>query len=139
MPETAPRPPDLTAALASWAETSGCRLLILFGSGATGRGHARSDLDLAAWFEPLPVPERRLRLLGELQDLAGGRPVDLVFLRPETDPVLRFEVFASGVPLYEAGRGLFVSEAVRAVALHEDAIPFRRLLRQKVSDQAEAG
>lgn len=89
--------------------------------------------------EPLPGPERRLRLLGELQDIGGGWPVDLVLLHRETDPVLRFEVFRSGVPLYEARPGLFVTEAVRAVALHEDALPFRRLLRQTVSARAEAG
>ena len=126
------RLPDGTReALAGWAERAGCRLLVLFGS-AADREPAVSprDVDLAVDFPDLPSAHRRLALIGELQDLCAPRPVDVVFLHRDTDPVLRFEVFRRGEPLYEARPGLFVHEVVRALALYEDALPFRRALRR---------
>lgn len=125
-------PADLRADLQRWARTSGCRLLVVFGSAATGRARQRSDLDLALWFDPVPDAGSRLRLLGRLEDACGGRTVDAVFLRPETDPVLRFEIFRDGAPVYEREPGLFVRERVRAVMLHEDARPFRRALAERM-------
>lgn len=115
--------------LADWADRSGCRLLVLFGSAADGAARP-GDVDLAVAFPSLPDPERRLAVVGELQDLCGPTAVDVVFLHPETDPVLRFEVFRRGEALYEARPGLFVDEVVRALALYEDALPFRRALQR---------
>lgn len=121
-------------ALERWAsEEPGCRLLVLFGSAATGRDAERSDMDLALAFDGLPGPERRLEVVGELQDRCGSRHADVVFLRPETDPVLRFEIFRDGKPLYERRPGLFVEERVRAVMLYQDALPFRRALRHRLA------
>jgi len=126
--------PDPTPALADWARSAGCRLMVLFGSAAAGpeRAARARDLDVALWFRPLPPPERRLAIIGELQDLVDPRRVDAVFLTPDTDPVLRFEVFRGGRPLYESRPGLFVEEVVRALALYEDALPFRRALESSL-------
>lgn len=121
--------PGVTEALSAWARGAGCRLLVLFGSSATGRAGKTGDVDLAVHFDPLPDPGRRLRVIGELQDRLEGRRADVVFLHPGTDPVLRFEIFRGGVPLHEVRPGLFVQEVVRALALYEDALPFRRALR----------
>jgi predicted nucleotidyltransferase len=125
-------PHDLRARLRRWAEESNCRLLVLFGSGASGDG-APGDVDLAVSLPELPSPESRLAMIGELQDLVGAGRADVVFLRPETDPVLRFEIFRRGVPLYESRPGLFVDEVVRALAGYEDALPFRRALRERLT------
>jgi uncharacterized protein len=125
-------------ALSRWAGSAGCRLLVIFGSMAAGRARAASDMDLAVDLDPLPGPEARLRIIGQLQDLCGERLADVVFLRPETDPVLRFEIFRAGRPIHEAEAGLFVAERVRALFLYEDALPFRRLLRQRVTGKASA-
>lgn len=127
-----PLPAEPRADLERWAETSGCRLLVVFGSRAVGRAREGSDLDLALLFDPVPDAGSRLRLLGRLQDACGGRTVDAVFLRPGTDPVLRFEIFRDGEPVYEREPGLFVRERVRAVKLHEDALPFRRALAERM-------
>ena len=117
--------------LSTWAERSGAQLLVRFGSSANaGSKPFAGDLDLAVWFGNLPAPRRRLEIIGELQDLVQTRRVDVVFLRPETDPVLRFEVFRTGEPLHEAREGLFVDEVVRALSLYEDALPFRRALEK---------
>lgn len=55
----------------------------------------------------------------------------------DTSPVLRFEVYRGGRPVFEAEPGLFVSGAVRALALYEDARPFRDALVRRL--RAEVG
>lgn len=131
-----------------WAKASGCRLCVLFGSQAdalaasAGAGtanaspSARSDIDIAIQFPALPPPERRLELIGEAQDICGAVMADVVFLHLRTDPVLRFEIFRSGRPVYEAEEGMFIDEKVRALMLYEDALPFRRMLRERLREDA---
>ncbi|MEX2529347.1 MAG: nucleotidyltransferase domain-containing protein [Gemmatimonadota bacterium] len=117
-------------ALADWAAEAACLLVVLFGSMAKDGGTQRhdGDVDLALWFPHLPGPEERLKIMGRLQDLVGARRVDVIFLHRDTSPVLRFEIFRGGAPLYESRPGLFTEQVVRALALYEDAIPFRRAL-----------
>jgi predicted nucleotidyltransferase len=130
--EDAALPAEIAAALAQWAAAAGCKMLVVFGSAARGRFHAGSDIDVALAFDELPPPRARLAMIGEIQDRCEGRRVDVVFLRSETDPVLRFEVFRTGRALHESTPGLFVDGAVRAMVAYEDALPFRRLLRDRV-------
>jgi predicted nucleotidyltransferase len=59
------------------------RLAVLFGSGARGRAHARSDLDLLVDFDA-PSPAR-LAVLEESLSRAAGREVQLVPLRTAQD------------------------------------------------------
>jgi predicted nucleotidyltransferase len=126
------------AALGEWARRAGCDLLVVFGSAAAGRAHPRSDIDIALLFDPMPEPELRLEMIGQLQDVCGhGRSVDVVFLHRDTDPVLGFEVFRTGVPIHLSGPGRFASEAVRALARYEDALPFRRRLRERLAAGAD--
>lgn len=130
-------PHEVRPSLVAWAERVGCRLLVLFGSEAQGGAREDSDVDLAVLCRPVPTPEERLRIIGQLQDLLGARMPDVVFLHPGTSPVLRFEAFRTGVPLYEAEPGLFVEERVRAAMLYQDALPFRRALGQRLAERAE--
>lgn len=123
--------------LADLAASSGCRLAILFGSVAAGRERAR-DVDVALAFGALPDPARRLELIGEIQQIARPRPADVVFLHRDTSPVLRFEVFRQGRPVFEAEPGLFVTGAVRALALYEDARPFRDALVRQLKTGARS-
>ena len=129
---------DLRDSLERWAERRGCGLLVLFGSEALGRAKQGSDLDLAISFDPLPTAGARLRIVGEIQDLCVPRRADVVFLRRETDPVLRFEIFRNGETLYERERGLVVEERVRALMLYEDALPFRRALQRRLAAEADS-
>lgn len=127
---------DLRKALRAWARAGGCRLCVLFGSRAGDGSVVRGDVDVALLFPDLPSPERRLAILGELQDACGAEEIDVVFLHPGTDPVLRFEVFRGGEAVFEETAGLFVDQKVRALFLYEDALPFRRLLRERLRDAA---
>ncbi len=130
---------DHESRLEAWAGSAGARLLVVFGSAALSDPGPLSDLDLALAFDELPSPRDRLRMVGELQDLAGPLRVDVVFLRPEMDPVLRFEIFRKGQALYEAEEGLMEEEAVRALFAYEDALPFRRQRREMLHRMAAEG
>ena len=116
--------------LRTWVEASGAHLCVLFGSRAGNGPQVKGDVDLALRFSKLPSPDRRLEILGELQDVCGVPDVDLVFLHERTEPVLRFEIFRTGRPVFENVPGLFIEEKVRALMLFEDALPFRRLRRE---------
>lgn len=137
---TPTRETDLEQRLGAWAKASGSRLCVLFGSRAgaeAGSPSARSDVDVAIQFPALPPPERRLELIGEAQDICGAAMADVVFLHLRTDPVLRFEIFRSGRPVYEAEEGMFIDEKVRALMLYEDALPFRRMLRERLREDTK--
>ena len=116
--------------LRAWAGQSGADLCVLFGSRAGPGPQVKGDVDVAVLFPDLPSPERRLKLLGELQGVCRGDDADLIFLHEHTEPVLRFEIFRTGKPVFEKETGLFVEEKVRALMLYEDAIPFRRVRRE---------
>lgn len=121
--------------LSNWARDSGCRLAVLFGSAADPAVSAPRDVDVALEFEALPDPERRLALIGELHEVVHPRSADVVFLHRDTSPVLLFEIFRSGRALFESEPDLFVKGAVRALALYEDALPFRRALRKSLREE----
>ena len=125
--------------LEEWAHTSGARLLVLFGSGVGGEPGPMGDIDLAVAFPELPSPERRLEIIQELQAIVDPRVADVVFLHRDLDPVLRFEIFRGGQALFEAESDLMIEERVRAFREYQDALPFRRLLRSRLSEMAKEG
>ena len=127
----------LDSALYSWASRSGASLCVLFGSRAGHTPQVKGDLDVAVLFADMPSPDSRLKLLGELQDAVGDVDVDLIFLQGATDSLLRSEIFRTGRPVFEEVPGLFVEEKVRALMLFEDALPFRRLRRERLRRIAE--
>lgn len=107
--------------LARAAASTGCRLAILFGSAAGPAKDRARDVDVALEFDELPGPRRRLTFLQDMEEVTPPRMVDIVFLHRDASPVLRFEIFRCGRPIFEAEPGAFVSGAVRALALYEDA------------------
>ncbi len=71
------------------------RLVVLFGSAATGRAHAGSDLDIAILpREPAPSLADEARLANELERELG-RPIDLVRI-DHASGVLRWQVASTG-------------------------------------------
>lgn len=79
------------------AEHGGIRLAILFGSHATGRATANSDLDLAVrTTAPLEVAEK-IALIEKLAE-ATGMPVDLIDLKRVGEPLLG-QILKHGVRL----------------------------------------
>jgi len=84
----APPAPDLHHTLKQvLAEHGGVRLAILFGSRATGRARAHSDLDLAVQMSaPLDAADK-VALIERIAQ-ATGMPVDLIDLKRVGEPLL---------------------------------------------------
>jgi predicted nucleotidyltransferase len=88
------------------------RLAVLFGSRATGRAGAASDVDLGLSLRPLPDSERRVLEV----TLARACPVPLDVIDLDTaPPQLRFEIA-------RAGRVLVENEPDAWVAFKRDAM-----------------
>lgn len=116
--------------LKHWCQARGIDLCILFGSQATGKVRANSDVDIALFSATdSTLKDRLLRLYGELEDLFGYE-VDLVIIDRDTDPVLRLEIFQHGKPLYESQPGLFTDQRILAVKIFDDTEPLRRVRRR---------
>lgn len=127
-------PPYDQRALERFCQEQGIALVILFGSRATGQGQSVSDLDLALQPSTPDLKVPLLEVLDTLDQIFGRRfQIDPVVLNTDTDPVLRHEIFAQGVPLYEQRPGFFVDESYRAWVLFQDTA-FIREMRKRYLD-----
>jgi predicted nucleotidyltransferase len=63
------------------------KLAVIFGSVATGRQHAESDLDIAVASTHSLVADERIALISAIAERVG-RPVDLVDLKAISEPLL---------------------------------------------------
>ncbi|HET6513710.1 MAG TPA: nucleotidyltransferase domain-containing protein, partial [Thermodesulfovibrionales bacterium] len=119
-----------------FCEESGIDLLVLFGSSAGGRLHPASDLDVAVKLRT-GATVSKLELIGGLGDLFEGKEIDLVVLTRDTDPLLLYEIFSRGKPLYEGHSGVFDREKLRAWKLYLDTEGIRLKLRNYLKEFAE--
>jgi uncharacterized protein len=89
------------AALEAAAERLGARMVVLFGSFATGSPPPGpdSDIDLALSLQPGTAPPGHLRLIGALEPAFPGRNLDPVLLAG-ADPLFRWEIMEPGRLLY---------------------------------------
>lgn len=73
--------------LAALAIQPGIKLVILFGSLATGEGRVESDLDVAVDAGHRLTASEKIELISELAERTG-RPIDLVDIRAIGEPLL---------------------------------------------------
>jgi len=92
----------------------------LFGSTASGKTTARSDLDLAFWVEGKRVEGRQLDLINGLMPLLRRSDLDVVVLN-HASPLLQWQVASTGQPLYEHTPGAFRRFQRLAFKRHNDA------------------
>lgn len=105
----------------------GISLLVLFGSKARGDSRLSSDADVAYLSDaPLSLMDEA-RLVGELS-AAMQRPVDLVNIALAS-PLLEYNIFKDGKPLYEKDRGLFEDYLARSLRIYEETKPLFQLKR----------
>jgi predicted nucleotidyltransferase len=101
----------------------GVRLAILFGSLATGRATAESDLDLAVLMDAPLSAETKMALIADLS-LAIGRPVDLIDLKTTGEPLLG-QILKHGVRLF--GSESDYADLIKRHLFDEaDFTPYRR-------------
>ncbi len=120
--------PDLNILPDIFKKYPGVQAVYLFGSGASGRLHAESDLDLAVYSDNPAVRARRLDILTELTR-RGFNNVDLVFL-DKNDIVLRFEAVRQNRLVYRAqdfDAGSFFSLVIRQ---YFDFAPYLKTQRE---------
>ncbi len=98
-------------------------LAVLFGSAASGRAHATSDVDIAVFAPGSTVDERRDIDVALMR--CSTRPVDVIFLN-DAPPLLRFEVARDGHLIFERTAGSWVRERARAMIDWWDWAPIAR-------------
>ena len=111
-------------------------LLILFGSHASEETHPKSDIDVAVKFKR-GTEISKLELIYKLDDLFNGKSIDLVVLTTDTDPLLLYEIFFNGKPLYEKDSDIFEKEKLRAWKLYLDTEKIRVIQKQYLKKFAE--
>ncbi len=119
----------LIARLSAWCATRPVRLGVLFGSQATGKTHAGSDVDFAVWPDAPLAPEQKLAWLVELQR-AVNNDVSLVIVSPDLDPVLGMEIVRHGIVVFEAEPELWYRKRLDLWHSYTDAQPFLRAQRE---------
>ena len=130
--------PDFTAALAKTLprQLPTVRLLVLFGSRATGHAHPKSDWDIAILADASPWDVFLMQK--DIADLLGLRfdDVDLVNIS-HCSPVLGFNVARDGKCLYEVEAGLFQNFTVKAWKRFWDTEKFRKLQDKYIRETIE--
>ena len=126
--------------LADYARSiEGLDLLFLFGSHASGRARAESDVDIALSFthEMIPEAEKRIELIGSLSDQLG-REVDLVVLN-QASPILKMQVLRNGEKLFERDRRAYSDFFVKTVNEYDYLKRVRHVNEQKMLERAHHG
>jgi predicted nucleotidyltransferase len=116
----------------------GIELLVLFGSVAGNTERPGSDIDLAVKMKRGRTMAK-LELIYHLGALFVDREIDLVVLSLDTDPVLLFEIFSAGKPLYKEKPDIFDSERLRAYKLYYDTEKLRRLQSEYLRNISNGG
>lgn len=110
------------------AREFGLRLVVRFGSSATGRSTPESDQDIAVLASVPMDLDREAALVVALEEALGGPEVDLTVLNRADDPLLLFQVARDGVLLYEAEPALFAATKSYAARRFDDTREFRQAL-----------
>jgi predicted nucleotidyltransferase len=128
MAETATDLPNLQLLSKVFQEYPGIQAVYVFGSRATGRARAGSDLDLAVVPRHNRVREKRGDILADLARY-GFCDVDLVFLDTD-DIVLKYECVRQNRLVYQTqgfDRGALYSRIVRQ---YLDFLPYLKVQRE---------
>lgn len=105
---------------ARFCKTQRVAFATLFGSAASGRTTAHSDLDLAFWLDGKRMEGRELGLTNGLMQLLRRNDVDVVVLN-HASPLLQWQVASTGALLYERRPGFFRRFQLLAFKRHHDS------------------
>ncbi|HAK88118.1 MAG: hypothetical protein A2077_02905 [Nitrospirae bacterium GWC2_46_6] len=125
-----------SADIRRFCEENNIELLVLFGSHVSGETHPESDVDVAVKFgEKAEVS--KLELIYRLDNILDGKNIDLVILTSDTAPLLLYEIFFNGRPLYERITGIFDAEKLRAWKLYIDTKKLRAMQKKYLKEFTE--
>lgn len=98
--------------------------LILFGSFAQERSRSSSDIDLAVHMKNPDITVDKLDFIFQLEEIFK-HSLDLVVLTPFTDPLLKFEIFFKGKPLFMKNENYFFEQKALAWKIYVDTKKIR--------------
>lgn len=104
----------------------GLKLVVLFGSRATGKTHAQSDLDVAILPEPELSFSDENHLSSEIARISGIKDVEIVNLKI-AGPILLKNIMDSGITLYEKSPSTFSLYRMRAFKMFVESKPLRTI------------
>jgi len=108
--------------LNQWCQKNQIDFCVLFGSSVTGKVHQNSDIDLAVFSAKNGLLQKKLQLIGELEDIIGAT-VDLTILHADMSPLLLHEIITKGKPLYISNPEIYIEKQIYAIKLYDD-VPF---------------
>ena len=120
--------PDLKILAKIFKKYPAILAVYIFGSRASGKSHAQSDLDLAIVPAYDTIREKKLDILTELARV-GYCNVDLIFL-DTNDIVLKYEAIRANYLIYHKknfSRGTYYSKTIRQ---YLDFLPYLRVQRK---------
>lgn len=113
--------------IAKLAEQYGLRLVLLFGSQATGLTHPRSDIDIGVMSHaPIDVMGSRTQLELDFQTIFGRADVEVVDLLTAPS-LLQYEATQQGKVLYEIEPDVFNRFQIYAMKKYLETAPLRRI------------
>lgn len=83
---------------------SSCGVVYLFGSQVSGKTHARSDYDIAVYFDEKDVVKRHdtlFELAGEISRVFQSDDIDIHSLNDLENPLLKYNIIAKGKVVFE--------------------------------------
>ena len=136
MDEHEQRVEQLMDSVRTWCQERPIKLCVLFGSQATGQTHADSDVDVAIWSLEPPSAQMKLDWLHSLERLLD-KPVSLVLVTADLDPVLGFEMVKNGRLIHEQTANLWSHHRAQLWHAYVDSWPFRQAARAQLRKFAE--
>lgn len=122
---------ELKTGIKTVAERYGLDFVVLFGSQATGKTHAKSDVDIA-YLPPVNFSfDEDGQIYLDIVGLVRREDLDLINLR-KVSPLLQKQIIDSALLLYEKGPGTFEDFVLRVLRLYRETVALRRLERDYV-------
>ncbi len=129
--------PSIVAKVVTAVAWDDLELAVVFGSAVSGRMRADSDVDVLIRLDPRePLSSDRREELERALSSALRREIDLVVESPLSSVVLRPEIAAKGVPIYERSSGAFKQFVVVAIHAYVDLEPQLRLFAEATRKRA---
>lgn len=125
---------SITEKLTPLFQEKGLRLVLLFGSAASGKMHKRSDFDLAFLFDH---PADILELTNKVMRLLRSDRIDVIDLR-RASPLLKYSAVKRGIPIYERAHGEFNEFYSLAFRMYADTKKLRDAQKKAVKYFLEA-
>lgn len=119
------------------AEKHGLSFVALFGSQATGRTHAKSDIDIGVAGKTPIAFDAQTKIWREFSDVFQRDDIEVVDLYDVT-PTMMYVVARDGKVLYEDSAGRFASWKLFAMREWRDTVWLRALRDRKLAEWAKA-